>query len=234
MCANVFICLRVCFLLTDGLLVNICIQTESGTADNISSRGKSKPNKDKDKDKEGKRGRGRGQRGSEEDAEEDVVEEIDSNLSTDAILRRKRKRRKTHKLGDDSLASIGLDDSGPALKRSRDAVKGTSYALSKYLTNSHQSGDSVIVGSKGSKSDSSLDTLIVRTNKRTKGANSILCKIAGKATGTGIRARAGVRAGTGTGTGTGAGTKTVKEKSARSKALVTVTQSDNDQDIRCD
>lgn len=160
------------------------------------------------------------------------MEEIDSSLSTDAILRRKRKRKKTHKLGDDSLASIGLDDNGPVLKRSRDAVKGTSNALSKYLSNNNLSGESVIVGSKGSKSDSSLDTLPVRTNKRTKGANSILCKIAGKATGTGIRARVGARAETGAGTGTG--TKTVKEKSARSKALVTVTQSDNDQYIRCD
>ena len=207
--------------------------------ESISLRSKSNLKKDKEKDKEkgGRRGRGRGQRGSEdvdEDAEE-VVEDIDGTLSTDAILRRKRKRRKTHKLGDDSLASIGLDvddSSGPVLKKSRDAVKGTSYALSKYLSGSHQSGDSAIVGTKGSKSDTSLDTLLVRTNKRTKGANSILCKMAGKATGTGIRAKVGARAGTGA--GAGAGAKIVKEKSAKSKAVVTVTHSDNDQDMRCD
>ena len=204
--------------------------------ENISLRGKSKLNKDKDKDKdkdkEGRRGRGRGQRSSEDvDEDAEVVEDIDGILSTDAILRRKRKRRKTHKLGDDSLASIGLDvdDSGPVFKRSRDAVKGTSYALSKYLSNSHRSGDSAIVGSKDSRSDSSLDTLLVRTTKRTKGTNSILCKMAGKATGTGIRARVGARAGT----GAGAGAKIVKEKAARSKAQVTVTRSDNDQDVRC-
>lgn len=158
----------------------------------------------------------------------DDAEGINGNLSSDAALQRKRKRRKAHRLGDDSLASIGKDDSGPALKKSRD-VRGSSYALSQYLSAS-PSAATITLASKSSRSDSSLDTLQVRTNRRNKGASSELCKMAGKATGTGIRARTGARSGVRIGTGTETGT--VKERSARPKALVSVTQKDNDHDIR--
>ena len=157
---------------------------------------------------------------------EDVVG-IDGNRSSDAALQKKRKRRIANKVGDDSLASIGVSDCGPVLKKSREVAKGSTSALSKLLSFNRPT-DAITVASKSSRSDSSLDTLQVRANKRAKSASSVLCKMAGKATGTGIRARAGARVGTERGTSAGE----VKERSAKSKELDSVTRNLKDHDVR--
>lgn len=198
-----------------------------GSVDSDSSRSKSKLDKEKKKGRtergseEKKKGRGRSDGGGKEDKEA-----IDGSQSSDVVLQRKRKRKKAHRLGDDSLASIGLDDISPPFKKSKEMIKKSSSAVLHYLAGSVPL-DSVTQATKTSRSESSLDTLQGRVNKRARGSTSILCNIAGTgtATGTGIRAKAGSKAGTG---GVGAG----KEKVARSKALVRVTQKDNDHDIR--
>lgn len=102
-------------------------------------------------------------------------------------------------------------------------IKKSSSASLHYLAGNVPL-DRVTQTTKTSRSESSVDTLKGRVNKRARGGCSVLCNIAGTgtATGTGIRAKVGSKVGTGTG----------KKKLARSKALISVTQKDNDHDIR--
>lgn len=195
--------------------------------DSDTSRSKTKLDKEKKKSRaerggeEKKKDRGRSDGGGKEGKEG-----IDGSQSSDAVEQRKRKRKKAHRLGDDSLASIGLDDISPPFKKSKDMIKKSSSASLHSLAGSVSLHGVTQPSSKTSRSESSLDTLQGRVNKRARGVGSVLCNMAGTgtATGTGIKAKAGSRAGSGTGAG--------KEKMAGSKALASVTQKDNDHDIR--